>query len=474
MSDSFPPVVHQFSPSLNWLKQVARPQSAPQDNAVGWLEEGWSESHGLLASTGSWEEPAGGSSPEKVMSVSCLEKKMLVQVRKDVLEPLGYSTALVTLQDPQCRAESNGSHFLLESPLTSCGTLVGTDEDSTPGALLYRNAVLLRRDPGLSISSNGSETSLATGEQTEQIMQRFEFTCMYVAQPSPLRTPPAFNRALVRLKAYTSDSFLQQCRPCIVPTNSWVFVEAVLQQSNPQISFSIQLCRISPSSDPMVESNFIVVRDTCPVDPSVTFFRNQLMEDHQVQEVQRFAFQLRPAYNESIQFLHCQLALCFKEGLGTLKRPWDAPKCLPQDSACTGSAGGIEPVNGSFLRIISKPMIVTMGGVMESVSRVQDSSLITGRKTKHLQEPAKLDLDRTHAASQQEVDMGAVVGIAVSAFIIGAFLISGLWFIYCQTDPRRTFRLAPLLPLTVEKPQKDSSDTGSPQTEILRGTLNSL
>nr|XP_033780873.1 transforming growth factor-beta receptor type 3-like protein isoform X2 [Geotrypetes seraphini] len=420
MSDSFPPVVHQFSPSLNWLKQVARPQSAPQDNAVGWLEEGWSESHGLLASTGSWEEPAGGSSPEKVMSVSCLEKKMLVQVRKDVLE------------------------------------------------------VLLRRDPGLSISSNGSETSLATGEQTEQIMQRFEFTCMYVAQPSPLRTPPAFNRALVRLKAYTSDSFLQQCRPCIVPTNSWVFVEAVLQQSNPQISFSIQLCRISPSSDPMVESNFIVVRDTCPVDPSVTFFRNQLMEDHQVQEVQRFAFQLRPAYNESIQFLHCQLALCFKEGLGTLKRPWDAPKCLPQDSACTGSAGGIEPVNGSFLRIISKPMIVTMGGVMESVSRVQDSSLITGRKTKHLQEPAKLDLDRTHAASQQEVDMGAVVGIAVSAFIIGAFLISGLWFIYCQTDPRRTFRLAPLLPLTVEKPQKDSSDTGSPQTEILRGTLNSL
>ncbi|XP_030053017.1 transforming growth factor beta receptor type 3 [Microcaecilia unicolor] len=466
--------LRQLSPTLHWLKRIAKPQLIAQDNVTRWLEEGWSESHGLLTGTGSWEEPAGGSSPEKVISVSCLEKKMLVQVQKDVLMPLGYSAALVTLQDPRCQAESNSSHFLLESPLTSCGTLVGMDADLAPGAVLYRNAVLLRRDPGLPASSNGSEKSLATGQEAEKILQRIEFTCAYVAPLNPKGTSPPPSRVLLRLEAYTSDSFLQQCGPCTVPINSRVFVEAVLQQSSPQVSFSIQLCRVSPSSDPAVESDFVVVRDTCPADPSVTFYRTQPAEDPRVQEVQRFAFRLRPAYNESIQFLHCQLALCFKEGLGSLKRTWDAPKCLPQDSVCTGSTGGIEPTNGSFLRIVSKPMIVTMGGAMEFLAHVQDSSPVTGKKTQLVHEAVKLDLDLAHTDSQHGVDMGDVVGIAVSAFTIGVFLIGGLWFIYSQTDPGKALFLTVLPSLTAEKPLKNSSDKGSPKNEILGGTLNSL
>ncbi|XP_029440393.1 transforming growth factor beta receptor type 3-like [Rhinatrema bivittatum] len=427
----FPPPIVPQNP--HWANWVASPQSAPWENISRGSEEGWGES-----GVGSWEELAGGSSPEKLMSVMCLEKRMLIHVRKDVLLALGYSAAQVTLQDPRCQAQSNSSHFLLESPLTSCGTLPGTGMDSAPGVLLYWNAVLLRRDPRFPSPGNGSEETLPSRQAAEKNLQRIKFTCAYAAPSDLSRARLVPREALLRLEAYSSESFLQQCGPCIVPANSRVFIEAVLLPTDSRISFSVRLCRVSPSSDPEAESEFVVVRDACPADPGVTTYGSLTAEGSPAQEVRRFAFRLRPVYNESIQFLHCQLALCFKEG------PWDAPKCRPQDLACAGGGGDVKSVSRSFLRTVSKPMIVTMAGEAEAPAHAQDSGAVI-------------------VDAQQEVEMGAVVGVSVSAFVIGVFLIGGLWLIYSQTDPGRTSLLGLPTPLlTVEKPNKIPLTGGPP------------
>lgn len=47
--------------------------------------------------------------------------------------------AAVTLRDPMCQAQSNGSHFLLVFPVISCGTeglLIGQ-----PRGVQYKNTV---------------------------------------------------------------------------------------------------------------------------------------------------------------------------------------------------------------------------------------------------------------------------------------------------------------------------------------------
>ncbi|XP_044851157.1 transforming growth factor-beta receptor type 3-like protein [Mauremys mutica] len=143
-------------------------------------------------------------------------------------------------------------------------------------------------------------------------------------------------------------------------------VQAALAAFDPRLSFSIRLCFLSPSSSSSLDSPYTLVRGGCPAHPDVS-----LHPPHKgaagpalppgSQELQRLSFLLRPLYNDSIQFLHCRLALCTQEPQGQAGAYGGAlPKCGPQAGACPSSRVG-EPGSGRFQHTFTKPIIVTVG-----------------------------------------------------------------------------------------------------------------
>ncbi|XP_068952048.1 transforming growth factor-beta receptor type 3-like protein isoform X2 [Petaurus breviceps papuanus] len=179
--------------------------------------------------------------------------------------------------------------------------------------------------------------------------------CLSPALPSPGSRRPPFN-----LIVSSSDTFRRFPGPCVVPANSPVFVEASLAQPSSLWGLFLHRCSLSPSSDPTQGSPLLLLlRGGCPAEASVSFHPPPPGSLPQT----RLSFHLRPIFNASVQFLHCQLGLCRRRG--TPRRgPRSAdqpPRCLSQDEACTGSGSREEVIGESpHLHTLSQPIIVTV------------------------------------------------------------------------------------------------------------------
>ncbi|XP_043389191.1 dual specificity mitogen-activated protein kinase kinase 7 isoform X8 [Chelonia mydas] len=218
-------------------------------------------------------------------------------------------------------------------------------------------------------------------------------------------------------------------------------IEAALAAFDPWLSFSIRLCFLSPSSSSSLDSPYILVQGGCPAHPDVSLHPPHKAAAGQAspsgsQELQRLSFLLRPLYNDSIQFLHCRLALCAQEPQGQAGAYGGAlPKCGPQARACTSSSVG-EPGSGRFQHTFTKPIIVTVGSLGRATKPTPgtaDPFLVpfppAGRRGKVLKG------ETPPAPLPQGLELPTVVGIVFSAFVIGVSLTGGLWLIHSRTDP---------------------------------------
>ncbi|XP_050781789.1 transforming growth factor beta receptor type 3-like isoform X4 [Gopherus flavomarginatus] len=313
----------------------------------------------------SWAAPGDGRTVRLAgaLSVVCLSERVAVYVNKDMLQAARLSPARVTLRDPSCAAQSNDTHFLLESSLAGCGALRIPALAPTSGVGQYQNA-------------------------------------------------------------------------------------AALAAFDPRLSFSIRLCFLSPSSSSSLDSPYTLVRGGCPAHPDVS-----LHPPHKgaagpalppgSQELQRLSFLLRPLYNDSIQFLHCRLALCTQEPQGQAGAYGGAlPKCGPQARACPSSHVG-EPGSGRFQHTFTKPIIVTVGRLARATKPTPGTDPfpvpfpLAGRRGKALKEAPQPEQGETPPAPlPQGLELPTVVGIVFSAFIIGVSLTGGLWLIHSRTAHR--------------------------------------
>ncbi|XP_074835524.1 transforming growth factor-beta receptor type 3-like protein [Carettochelys insculpta] len=403
------------------------------------------------------------------LSVACLSERVEARVSKDVLQAAGLSPARVTLRDPTCEAQSNGTHFLLESPLASCGSRHVPALGPISGVEWYQHTVVLW---GLRPVAAPRGPSFPVG-QAKDSLDSIEFSCPSPAPPHPSRSakpipdlPFRLGRVLLSLEAYSSEAFTKAQGPCTVPANSRVFVEAALAAFDPQLSFSICLCFLSPSSSSSLDSPYILVQGGCPARPDVS-----LHPPHKgtagwplppgSQELQRLSFLLRPLYNDSIQFLHCRLALCTQVPQGQ-DGPYGGalPKCGPRARACTGSSSSVgEPGSGPFQYTFTKPIIVTVANPARATPPSPGTDPfpvpfpLVGRMGKPLKEAARPEQRETPLARPpQGLELPTIVGIVFSAFVIGVSLTGGLWLIHSTTahraspDPICGDLLAPALP----------------------------
>lgn len=83
--------------------------------------------------------------------------------------------------------------------------------------------------------------------------------------------------------------------------------------SDPELSFTIISCFISPNANPTVASDYTLIEMVCPKDDSVKFYPQRDTPFSQTTlEKKSFAFTFNSKFNVSLVFLHCEMSLCSK------------------------------------------------------------------------------------------------------------------------------------------------------------------
>lgn len=92
--------------------------------------------------------------------------------------------------------------------------------------------------------------------------------------------------------------------------------------SDPELSFTIISCFISPNSNPAVASDYTLIEMVCPKDDSVKFYPQRDVPFSRAHvEKKRFAFKFNSKFNLSLLFLHCEMSLCSKTSQTDSKLP---------------------------------------------------------------------------------------------------------------------------------------------------------
>ncbi|XP_028678450.1 transforming growth factor beta receptor type 3-like isoform X1 [Erpetoichthys calabaricus] len=398
---------------------------------------------------------------EESISVSCHGDTISVTANRSVLEVVGLASAELTLKNRSCRAVLNGSHFLWDFNITSCGT----EADLSSGSLgvLYRNAVLVWTPEALDGLANETLEGVDKDDLLEASPKIVEFSCLH---PGPaalisgqhgesshehMRGPSLFT-----LDLYNSESFQRTSPgPCVTAVNSRLFVEASMLWGEPGLGLRMQSCFVSPLSHPEGTPRWPVISGTCPLDESVSFYDEEHQEERwERQDRVRFSFILRPRFNNSVQFLHCRMSMCGVGVDGTvLRHGAHLPPCVSLDDVCTGhtTPPSGEALSGPFGRTLSKPIVVTIeGGTTQSYEK---RTGMLGTKPS-----ANSPLSASYLLAGLETPV--VVGIASAAFVIGVCLTGALWCISSRTDITRHQSRTPPMDRrvkTTEEPQSPTS-----------------
>ncbi|KAK7167009.1 hypothetical protein R3I94_001417 [Phoxinus phoxinus] len=186
----------------------------------------------------------------------------------------------VTLRDRDCKAEFNGSHFLLVFPVISCGT--EGEMDGANGRVHYTNTVFLWR-PKPSEGLN-NETDAEGLDETSPLAVHIGCDSTLVspsdatpsARPeealrlSPPWVPRARSAPPLSMELFVTEALERRpVGPCVISAYDRLYVQITVASGAAE-AVELQSCLVSPLSDPQAHSGWSIIRDSCPSDPSFT------------------------------------------------------------------------------------------------------------------------------------------------------------------------------------------------------------
>ncbi|XP_070478967.1 transforming growth factor-beta receptor type 3-like protein isoform X1 [Equus przewalskii] len=226
-----------------------------------------------------------------------------------------------------------------------------------------------RLHPFLKGGSGGEQVrGLGPMAQGQRVFPALCYPLSPSAPPFPAAPGPWLRRPLFSLELSDSeDAFPRRGGPLEVPANSRVFVQAALARASPRWGLAVHRCSVTPSSRPAPGPALALLRGGCPADASVAFPPPPPPPRPGAARPARFSFLLRPVFNASVQFLHCQLSRCRRlrggrQAPASLMPPRPSP-CLPQDEACAGAGSGSGESPGAdspHLHTLTQPIVVTV------------------------------------------------------------------------------------------------------------------
>ncbi|XP_040895966.1 transforming growth factor beta receptor type 3 [Toxotes jaculatrix] len=379
------------------------------------------------------------------LSVQCEDTRMVVSIDKESLQAIGFIHANLTLQDPECKATVNATHYTLETPLTGCQTTVypvqgsplalhinsvlishAETKDGSGGPLDY---VDLESGDVVGLRASG-EVERTLGEPTEH-QSVITFNCTYRKNqnqetsetlprivPGPARQP--VNNMTFSMELYNTAWSNSPTRQAFytVSQNQQVFVEVTSAASDPDLGFTIISCSISPNSNPSVASNYTLIETVCPTDDSVSIYpQRDFPVPHAQMDKKSFSFTFNSKFNMSLLFLHCEMSLCSRRPQSNQR----LPPCLQPDETCDSLSLDSIMMMMMNSKTSTKPLVVVDGSGRPDITVIP-----THRAPPGPQDPPSYD-------TLYVLDTPTVVGIAFAAFVIGALLTGALWFIYSHT-----------------------------------------
>ncbi|KAM6167754.1 transforming growth factor beta receptor type 3 [Erethizon dorsatum] len=360
-------------------------------------------------------------------SVKCDNEKMIVAVEKDSFQTNGHSGMELTLLDPSCKAKMNGTHFILESPLNSCGTR--HRQSASHGVVYYNSIVIQAPLPGdssgwpdgyedLESGDNGFPGDLDEGDAfllSRPEIVTFNCSLRQLGNPSSFQDQPNGNISF-NMELYNTDLFLVPSQGVFsVAENGHIYVEVSVTKADQELGFAIQTCFISPSSNPDRMSDYTIIENICPKDESVKFYSPKRVHfpiPQAEMDKKRFSFVFKSMFNTSLLFLQCELTLCTKK---KDKDHQKLPKCVPPDEACTSLDAAMIWAMMQNKKTFTKPLAV--------IHQAQPKEKVPSTKESNPVPPQIF----------HGLDTLTVMGIAFAAFVIGALLTGALWYIYSRT-----------------------------------------
>ncbi|XP_072275995.1 transforming growth factor beta receptor type 3 isoform X3 [Pyxicephalus adspersus] len=240
----------------------------------------------------------------------------------------------------------------------------------------------------------------------------------------------AINNVTFNMELYKTDLFLTPSQNYFsVAENGQVYVEVSLTKAENDLSFMIQTCFISTSSNPDILSEYTIIENICPKDDSVKFYNVRKLnypKSQEQTEKKRFSFMFKSMFNTSLLFLHCELTLCTNDPSkdGEID---SLTKCVPPDEACISVNSNMILAMMNNKKSFTKPLAVI------TMERTSDTP--SNQNRPNLPQPVFYGLDTP-----------TVVGIAFAAFIIGALLTGALWYIYSHTGDTAGRQQVPTTP----------------------------
>ncbi|KAG7488242.1 hypothetical protein MATL_G00032390 [Megalops atlanticus] len=385
-------------------------------------------------------EPEGQQGMLNVgLSVQCEEHRMVASVSKESLQAKGYRGGTLTLQDPACKAMSNTTHYILETPLTGCQTVRYPFHPSP--VIIYFNSVIISSyeskdgsgwpldyedmesgDMGFPMDTEGMERAFLK-PMGPRLSVMFNCTYRKNQDPPVPRTGPRkdqVNNVTFSMELYNTDLFYYPAPQAFLTTseNKPIFVEVSITKADQELGFMIQTCFISSNSNPNIPSDYTLIENICPTDDSVKYYPQRVgfPVPHAQMDSKRFSFTFRSKFNVSLLFLHCEMSPCTKrhpDGQGL-------PGCIQPDEACTS---------------VNVDVILAM--MMNTKTSTKPLVVVSDQKLPEPPVPSIRTISQTPVGPQKNImyvlDTPTVVGIAFTAFVIGALLTGALWFIYSHT-----------------------------------------
>ncbi|XP_074386397.1 transforming growth factor-beta receptor type 3-like protein [Zonotrichia albicollis] len=261
-------------------------------------------------------------------------------------------------------------------------------------------------------------------------------------RPGP-RCPPRPPR--LRLDVASSPEFGAAPGPRAVPAGGRVFLQVSLSRAPPGLGFSLRRCFVSPRSSP------VPPRGPAPVPRPLVVLRGGCGAGRARRRL-RGSFVLPARFPEPLQFLHCRLNLCRLRGTGTgtgTGTPPGLPTCRAE--LCPRRGGGASgsgpaprphprsgPAPGHALRTVTRPIVVTLGTPATPAPGAPPGlPPLPFPPPPPLPRPPPPPRERPRAPpAAPPVPPGAVAAVSFGAFVVGAALAGGLWFVHGRTAPR--------------------------------------
>ncbi|KAJ8276969.1 hypothetical protein GJAV_G00069940 [Gymnothorax javanicus] len=378
------------------------------------------------------------------LSVQCERNRMVVTVDKLSLQASGYGGANLTLQDSRCKATSNATHYILETPLIGCQTAKYPFHPSP--VIIYINSVFINPsesedgrswpvdyedmesgDVGLPVNTEDTERAVHVPLGSRPSIM---FNCTYWKNLSPGGRLPRVgprrgrvNDVTFNMELYNTDIFHYPATFVTTSENKPIFVEVSITKAEKDLGFMIQACFISPNSNANIHSDYTLIENICPIDDSVKYYpqhANFPLSQTQMDR-KRFSFIFRSKFNVSLLFLHCSLSPCTKRHGGDR----GLPECIQPDEAC-----------------ISVNMDLILAMALNTKTSTKPLVVVSDQKPAEPPVPSIRSIPQTPTDGRGNIiyvlDTPVAVGIALTAFVIGVLLSGALWFIYAHTgDPVR-------------------------------------